>query len=294
MKGIREIKHRIKSVKNTAQITRAMQLVAASKMKKAQSAALAGRPYSLLMAEILQSLIDNVERIEHPFFQERPVECRGVLIISTDKGLCGALNTNLMRHLSDIQGPTRFITMGRKAAQFLARSGKDVWADFSITDQASFSEVRPAAEMLIRSYLEGKIDRVDVLYTRFINTLKQEVVLAPLLPLSGLESSLEMLKKRAGKNPHDRIEDDRPICFEPNPQALIEALPELFIKQEIYQMTLEAKASEHSARMVAMKSATDNAKALVEDLTLEYNKARQAAITQEILEIAASTSNVSI
>jgi len=294
MKGIREIKHRIKSVKNTAQITRAMQLVAASKMKKAQSAALAGRPYSLLMAEILQSLIDNVEHIKHPFFQERPVECRGVLIISTDKGLCGALNTNLMRHLSDIQGPTRFITMGRKAAQFLARSGKDVWADFSITDQASFSEVRPAAEMLIRSYLEGKIDRVDVLYTRFINTLKQEVVLAPLLPLSGLESSLEMLKKRAGKNPHDRIEDDRPICFEPNPQALIEALPELFIKQEIYQMTLEAKASEHSARMVAMKSATDNAKALVEDLTLEYNKARQAAITQEILEIAASTSNVSI
>jgi len=294
MKGIREIKHRIKSVKNTAQITRAMQLVAASKMKKAQSAALAGRPYSLLMAEILQSLIDNVEHIEHPFFHERPVECRGVLIISTDKGLCGALNTNLMRHLSDIQGPTRFITMGRKAAQFLARSGKDIWADFSITDQASFSEVRPVAEMLIRSYLEGKIDRVDVLYTRFINTLKQEVVLAPLLPLSGLQSSLEMLKKRAGKNPHDRIEDDRPICFEPNPQALIEALPELFIKQEIYQMTLEAKASEHSARMVAMKSATDNAKALVEDLTLEYNKARQAAITQEILEIAASTSNVSI
>ncbi len=289
MKGIREIRQRIKSVKGTAQITRAMQLVAASKMKRAQAAALLGRPYALLMAEILVSLLEKAGDMQHPFLQGRPVVTRGVLVVATDKGLCGGLNTNLFRHVVDVQGPARYVTIGRKATQFLSRTGHEVMAEFSVTDHAAFAEVRSPAEYLIRAYLEGKVDTVEVLYTRFINTLRQEPCLQPILPLTSLAETLETLRHRLGKDGAALHADTREMAFEPNANALLAALPELFVKQEVYQMVLESKASEHSARMVAMKSATDNAKNLVDSLTLEYNKARQAGITQEILEIAAST-----
>lgn len=292
MKGIREIRQRIKSVKSTAQITRAMQLVAASKMKKAQQMAIAGRPYAFLMAEIIASVIDQSESVSHPFLQVRPIEKRGILVVATDKGLCGPLNTNLLRQALGFPKNSFFVTIGKKATQFLSRSGFNVAAEFHVSDRASFSEVRIAVDFMIREYLAGKIDTIEVLYTRFINTLSQQTVLQPMLPFVDMRQTLEALRKRLGKDgvSGQSFDDQRDMLFEPSAKAILEALPELFLKQEIYQMVLESKASEHSARMVAMKTATDNAKNLVSDLTLDYNKARQAGITQEILEIAASAS----
>jgi F-type H+-transporting ATPase subunit gamma len=150
--------------------------------------------------------------------------------------------------------------------------------------------VRPIIEFLSQAYLDGKIDTIEVIYPNFINTLRQDPALAPLVPFQSFESELEKLNLRLGKRADEEIKDDREIVFEPSAHAIINALPPLFLRHQIYQMIMSAKASEHSARMVAMKNATDNAKQLVADLSLEYNKARQAAITQEILEIAAASS----
>ncbi|MGF1484244.1 MAG: ATP synthase F1 subunit gamma [Opitutales bacterium] len=291
MKGIREIKHRIRAVKNTAKITRAMQLVAASKMKRAQQSAEKGRDYALLLAEILSSLVSHLEEISHPLVDPREVKRRGVLLISSERGLCGALNANLNRLVAnEIDEGSAFVAMGRKGAQYLTRSRRNLLAEFTLGDQPSFAQVRPAVEYILRAYEAGEVDTIDVVYTRFINTLRQEPVIVPLVPLYDLHEHLEELKKRLGVDDPSAssIEDERDMLFEPDPQTLLADLPALFIKQEIYQFVLEAKASEHSARMVAMKSATDNAKNLIDDLTLEYNKARQAAITQEILEISAA------
>jgi F-type H+-transporting ATPase subunit gamma len=293
MKGIREIKGRIKSVKNTAQITKAMQLVAASKMKRAQDSALAGRPYAILLAQILFSIREHVEKIDHPLFTERPVKHRGLLVVSTDKGLCGALNHNLFRMLGEVdRDTTRHICIGRKATQYVSRTGRNLLADFSVSDKVNFSEVRVVVEYMIKQYLEGEIDTIEVLYPMFVNSLTQEPRLIKLAPLgANAAEALAELQKRLKLDVGDHPVDQRDMIFEPSAAAILEELPPLFIKQEIYQVILDAKASEHSARMVAMKSATDNAKSLVEDLSLEYNKARQAAITQEILEIAAATAN---
>lgn len=293
MKGIKEIKRRIKAVKSTAQITRAMQLVAVSKMKRAQDAAKHSRPYSLLLAEILKALGKNVEGVNHPFFEPREAKTRGILVISTDKGLCGGLNSNLFRVISTIEGPAKFVSIGRKASQFIARSGYDLMAEFSVSDKSNFSEVRPAVEFMIKGFLEGKIDTLEVLFPRFINTLSQVPSLERLLPIVNFQEEIEALFERLKDYEHKIPEDDREFQFEPSESAIVSRIPELFIKQEIFQMVLESKASEHSARMVAMKSATDNAKELVRKLSLEYNKARQAAITQEILEIAAATAQSS-
>ncbi len=289
MKGIREIKSRIKAVKNTAQITRAMELVAASKMKRAQQKAVAGRPYSLLLAEILGSITEaEVEDFHHPFFEEREVKHRGILIVSTDKGLCGALNANLFKNLPAKQESVQYVTIGKKAAQAIARSGRLLTADFQVSDHVNYSEIRVIIEYLVRAYLSGEIDTIEVLFTRFYNTLTQAPIHISLLPLKNLKEELIALRKRAGVKENTVAKDTRELLFEPNASAILQELPRLFLSQYIYQMILEAKASEHSARMVAMKSATDNAHNLADSLSLEYNKARQAAITQEILEIAAA------
>lgn len=290
MKGIREIKLRIKAVKNTAKITKAMQLVAASKMKRSQEKAKSGRPYALLMAEILSSLLENAQDLKHPFLKERTVKHRGILIISTDKGLCGPLNTNLLHLIADMEPSTCFIAIGRKATQFLARKKRDLLADFSVSDHVHFTEVRPAIEFAMQAYQEGRIDTLEVLFPTFVNTLLQKPQIESLLPLSNLKEELKALHDRLELDAHDRpTKETRHMLFEPSAQTLLKELPELYVKQEIYQMMLEAKASEQSSRMVAMKKATDNAEDLVESLSLTYNKARQAAITREILEISAAT-----
>jgi len=291
MKGIREVKQRIRSVKSTAQITRAMQLVASSKMKRAQDGAMQGRPYALLMAELLGTLLERVGEVEHPLVKKRAVKKRGVLVISTDKGLCGALNANLFRKLLEIKkDDARFVTVGRKATQFITRSGRELMADFSVGDKVSFSEVRVVTEYLLKAYKEGEIDTIDIYFNRFVNTLRQEPTVLELVPLQELHEELQALRERFGMELLENPTDTREMLLEPDAKSLIAELPELYVKTQIYHRFLEARASEHSARMVAMKSATDNANKLVDELTLEYNKARQAAITQEILELAAAGS----
>jgi F-type H+-transporting ATPase subunit gamma len=290
MASLRDIRRRIKSVKNTRQITKAMQLVAASKMKRAQDAAMAGRDYAVLLAEIVDNLGSHLRDLEHPYFTQRPVKRRGVLVLSTDKGLCGALNANLFRVITNQMGPeTHFVTVGRKAKQFIARTQRELLADFEVPDKVAFSKVRAIIELLCEKYENGEIDSVEVLYPAFVNTLVQEPRIFQLLPFTNIDAILKKIRSRAGYTDVEAIpEDPREMKFEPSVEAIIQDLPRLFIRQELYQLLLESKASEHSARMVAMKSASDNASKLADRLSLEYNKARQAAITQEILEIAAA------
>jgi len=286
MASTRDIRRRIKSVKNTRQITKAMELVAASKMKKAQAMALAGRPYAQLMSRMLAALANRVEESLHPFLVKREVKTRGILLITTDKGLCGPLNSNLFKLVFDIKGPAKFVAVGRKGAQFLARTKRDIVADFTISDRVQFNEVKPVVEMMMQMYLEGKIDTLEIIYPRYKNTLVQEPLVRPLLPLASVSEFVGALNTEHGGG---KSTDDRVMLFEPDAQSVLEALLPFYVNRYIYQLALSAKASEHSARMVAMKTAKDNATKLLGDLTLEYNKARQAAITQEILEIAAAS-----
>jgi F-type H+-transporting ATPase subunit gamma len=287
MASTRDIRRRIKSVKNTRQITRAMELVAASKMKKAQQAALAGRPYANLMADMLAALARRVDETTHPFLVERPVKTRGILLVTTDKGLGGPLNGNLFKLVAEIKTPAKFYVIGRKGAQFLARNRRDMVADFQVHDRVPFGEVRVISEFMIKQYLEGVIDTIEVIYPRFKNTLIQLPLVRPVLPLHSVKEFIEGMKDNPdleGGVPAD----DREILFEPGVTQVLEALLPYYVNRQIHQLVLSAKASEHSARMVAMKTAKDNASKILDELTLEYNKARQAAIAQEILEIAAA------
>lgn len=286
MASTRDIRRRIKSVKNTRQITKAMELVAASKMKKAQQAAMAGRPYAQLMADMLAALAGRVDEAAHPFLVKREVKTRGILLVTTDKGLAGPLNANLFKAVLDVKTPAKFVVIGRKGAQFLGRAKKNLVAEFSVSDRAAFAEVKPIVEYMMKMYLEGEIDTLEVIYPRFKNTLVQEPTVRPLLPLSNVKDFVAHLRTETG---HAAKADDRDMLFEPSAQAVLEALLPFYVNRYVYQIILSAKASEHSARMVAMKTAKDNATKLLGDLTLEYNKARQAAITQEILEIAAAS-----
>ncbi len=288
MASTRDIRRRIKSVKNTRQITKAMELVAASKMKKAQAAALAGRPYAELMAQMLAALSTRVEDLQHPFLAKREVRTRGIILITSDKGLCGPLNTNVFKLVTDIKTPAKFAVIGRKGAQFIARTKRELLADFPANDRTSFADIKVVAEYMVKQFMEGTVDTVEVIWPRFRNTLLQVPTLMPLLPLSGLQEVLADLRSDAGLSATPTKAADTQMLFEPDAATVLESLLPLYINREVYQHALDAKASEHSARMVAMKTAKDNATKLLGDLTLEYNKARQAGITQEILEIAAA------
>ena len=284
MANTRDIRNRIRGVKNTAKITRAMQLVAASKMKKAQDVAIEGRPYAELMARILGVLCEHMPEFKHPFLEERVVKVRGILVISSDRGLCGALNSNLFREAAQLPANTKFFTIGKKARQFLSRTQRQLVADFTISETAAFSEFRPVIEAMIEAFNGGEIDSIEVLYPRYRNTLIQEATLTPFLPLNEFKSKLDALLAGEKALAHD----DREFLFEPNVEDILGPLLDRFLKRETYQLLLDGRASEQSARMVAMKAATDNAKKLTDQLTLQYNKARQAGITQEILEITAA------
>jgi len=287
MASTRDIRRRIKSVKNTRQITKAMELVAASKMKKAQAAAIAGRAYAQLMADMLAALASRVDESQHPFLTQREVKTRGVLLVTTDKGLCGPLNANLFKLVMDIKTPVKFYVIGRKGAQFIARTKRAMVADFTVSDRVAFAEVKTASEFMTSQFLEGVIDTIEVIYPRFKNTLIQESVVRPVLPLQSLKEFVASVQADAGTVRVPQA-DDREMLFEPGATQVLEALLPFYVNRNIYQLVLSAKASEHSSRMVAMKTAKDNATKLVGELSLEYNKARQAAITQEIPEIAAS------
>jgi F-type H+-transporting ATPase subunit gamma len=284
----RDIRRRIKSVKNTRQITKAMELVAASKMKKAQAAALSGRPYAELMAQMLAALATRVEEVQHPFLVRREVRTRGIILITSDKGLCGPLNTNVFKLVTDIKTPAKYAVVGRKGAQFIARTKRELLADFPASDRTTFADIKVVAEFMVKQFLDGHVDTVEVIWPRFRNTLLQVPTLMPLLPLTSLQDVLADLRSDAGITAAPAKAVETQMLFEPDAATVLEALLPLYINREVFQHALDAKASEHSARMVAMKTAKDNATKLLGDLTLEYNKARQAGITQEILEIAAA------
>ncbi len=269
-----DLRRRIKSVKNTAQITKAMQMVAASKMRKAQAAAIAGRPYQDMLARVLAAVKGRVDPGDHELLAVRPVQKELILIFSTDKGLCGPLNANLFRELGEVdREKSEFAVSGRKAVQFITRTRRNLTADFSLKDTIEFSEIRPIAKFVSDKFISGEIDQVRVLYPKFVNTLVQEPVLRTLLPIPVKELGIEG-PQGAGE-----------YLFEPDERSVLDAILPHYLAFQLFQMALNARASEHSARMVAMKNATDNAKELIKDLTLEYNKVRQANITTELLEI---------
>jgi F-type H+-transporting ATPase subunit gamma len=269
-----DLRRRIKSVKNTAQITKAMQMVAASKMRKAQAAAIAGRPYQEMLARVLAAVKGRVDPGDHELLAVRPVQNELILIFSTDKGLCGPLNANLFRELGEVdREKSEFAVSGRKAVQFITRTRRNLTADFALKDTIEFSEIRPIAKFVSDKFISGEVDQVRVLYSKFVNTLVQQPVLRTLLPIP-----VEELGIKGPQGPGEYL-------FEPDEQSVLDAILPHYLAFQLFQMALDARASEHSARMVAMKNATDNAKELIKDLTLEYNKVRQANITTELLEI---------
>ena len=289
MASTRDIRRRIKSVKNTRQITKAMELVAASKMKKAQAAALAGRPYAELMANMLGAIADRVEEAQHPFLAKREIRTRGIILITSDKGLCGPLNSNVLKVVTDIKTPAKYAVIGRKGTQFIARTHRDLLADFPANDRTSFADIKIVAEFMVKQFIEGVVDTVEVIWPRFRNTLVQAPTIMTLLPLTSVKDILADLRSDAGLAATAATKTaDNPMLFEPDAASVLEAILPLYINRELFQHAIDAKASEHSARMVAMKTAKDNATKLLGELTREYNKARQAGITQEILEIAAA------
>lgn len=283
MASLRDIRRRIKSVKGTAQITKAMQMVAASKMRKAQQLAIHGRPYAVQLNRVIVSLKDRVESSLHPLLAEREGGRTLVVLLSTDRGLCGGLNTNLCREVLHFDKETTdFVSVGRKGTQFLARSGRTMVAEFPLKDTPGFLETKNVSKFVIERFLEGAANRVTILYPRFVNTLSQIPTAIPVLPIT----SLEAVGFKLGDEFGEAMDPSEQILIEPSPHAVLEEILPYYIHFELFQLLLGTRASEHSARMVAMKSATDNAKTLVKDLTLEYNKARQASITNEILEIS--------
>ena len=278
MANLRDIRRRIKSVKNTAQITRAMQLVAAAKMKKAQDQAMAGRDYSSQLNAVLSDIsAGESEEASHPLLEVREGNCELVLLISTDKGLCGPLNTNLAKKLRAATSDTAdYVTVGRKLRVMLEKLQKNILADFSVKDPVPFAEARAIASFLMKQFKDGKYDKVSIIHMRFINTLTQIPEMITLLPVQPPAAS-----ENDGLIPGSSTDH----LFEPSANEVLASILPLYINFQVYQALLEARATEHSARMVAMKAATDNAKKFIKELTLDYNKLRQGAITAELLEI---------
>jgi F-type H+-transporting ATPase subunit gamma len=277
MATIREIRRRIKSVKNTAKVTKAMEMVAGSKMKRAQERTIAARPYAEKMQQVLADLAAQGRFGEdvHPLLQKREVNRIALIHITPDRGLCGGLVANVNRSVANfILEQNVLITtvvVGRKGRDFMIRSGQEVRAEFTqLGDRPSIVDIQPITHIVIDDYTNGLIDEVYVSYTRFVNTMNQQPVLWRLLPIE--PTAIE---------PGQSVE----YIYEPSPAEVLAELLPRFVEKELYHVILEAIASEQSARMVAMRSATDNAKEIVEEMTLTYNKVRQEMITKELLDI---------
>ena len=284
MPSLHDIRRRIKSIGNTSQITKAMQMVAASKMRRAQEAARTTRPFAQLLYRIQRQATTHApDDFTHPLMQVREVRKRAVILVGTDKGLCGALNSNLFRLVGQFDpATTLFITVGKRAAQFIAHTGRQLVAEFTFSDSPRFEEARPIASCARDLFLKRQVDQVQVVATRFINTMTQEPVVVEFLPIGEIKG----LKIRGAESEPDPAAGARQFLFELSAAAVLEYLFGHYLNIYIYQVLLEAKASEQSARMVAMKGATDNATHLTKDLTLHYNNLRQGNITKELLEIA--------
>jgi F-type H+-transporting ATPase subunit gamma len=288
MHSIRDLRRHIQSVTNTAQITRAMQMVASSKMRKAQEAALAGRSFARRAYRMQRKATTQAVDFTHPLLEVRQVRKRAVILIASDKGLCGALNTNVFRLASQFDIPsTAFIAAGRKAAQFVARSGRQLAAEFTYADAPRFSEARVIAAFARDLFLKGEVDQVQVVATQFINTLTQHAASIEFLPVGAITG----LTFEEAESEQELAAHTTEYLFEPSPEVILSYLLSHYLDVYLYEVLLNAKASEHSARMVSMKNATDNADNLIKDLTLEFNKLRQGNITKELLDIAGGQSS---
>jgi F-type H+-transporting ATPase subunit gamma len=283
MPSPRELREHIRSITSTAKITRAMQMVAASKMRKAQQATLMTRPAARMLYRIQRHATAHASDFTHPLLAVRPVRKRAVILVGTDKGLCGALNTNLFRVAAEFDpASTVFITAGKRASQFIARTERRLVAEFTFGDTPRMTDARPIASFARDLFLKGEVDEVKVVFTVFVNTMVQNAVAVPFLPVGEIAAL-----KLPGLESEDALASDAgEVQFEPSPQKVLSYLLENYLNILIYRVLLEAKASEQSARMVSMKNATDRTTELTDELTLEYNKMRQGSITRELLDIA--------
>lgn len=282
MGNLRDIRRRIKSVKNTSQITRAMQMVASAKMRRAQDQAVKGRPYIRALAEVLYHLQDEIDTSRSPLMQTHG-GADLVLVVNTDRGLCGGLNANLVKMIQE-QAPkdAHYITIGHKLNVALAKLDKTLEATWSLTDPLSLLDLKPVFDFIVQKFKREEYGRVFVAFSGFVNTMVQKPMFRQLLPVDPAPL-IKMAK--AGGSAMDENEASKQFLLEPNPSALLDTILPLYVFHGLVQIVLEARASEHSARMVAMKGATENAKNIIAGLTLDYNKARQTQITNELLEI---------
>jgi F-type H+-transporting ATPase subunit gamma len=286
MASLKDIRGRIGSVRNIAQITRAMEMVAASRMKRAQDAILAARPYSDELRAALSRVAAVVGEEVHPLLARRPVRRVALIMITTDRGLAGSINANAIRAAlrwtqskvqSDGDAPVEIeaITIGRKGRDGLRRAGIPIAAHFpQLGDRPSYSDVTPIARLVTEDFLEGKYDEIDVAYSTFVSTLTQRPEITPLLPIATPQ------QEEGAEEANDEY------LFEPSAAEVLSRLLPHFVAIDLYRAVLENQASEQSARMIAMRNSTDNANELIGDLTLVYNKTRQATITREMIEIA--------
>lgn len=282
MASTRQLKTRIRSVKGTRQITKAMELVAASKMRKSADAAASVQTFSQAARELLTYLNSLPDAAGHPLYEERKIENRLLIVVSSDKGLAGAYNSNVLKgYTAELNKDatagidSKTICIGKKAIQFASRiKGADIIGSYQdMGDKPRDNELRAIVNTAVQCFLDGDVDAVDVVYTRYINSITQEAITQRLLP-AGFEST------------EDVSESFRQASFEPSAEEVLERTTLRLIEAQLYQALLDATASEHSMRMVAMKNASDNAGDIIDDLTLEMNKVRQAAITQELSEIS--------
>ena len=278
MPSVRDLRLRIRSVGNTSKVTNAMSLIAASKMRRAQIAVTQGRPYSEKIQEVIGHLTAQPGEdamAAHPLLQVRPVQRVGILVISPDRGLCGGLHGNLNRRVAqfilDQSSPARVIVVGRKGRDFMVRYGQDVQAVFTdMGERPVLADTTAISHLLIDGYSEGDLDEVYLAYTKYVSTMSQQSVVEQLLPVTPAELTAG---ERVG------------YIYEPDNLTVLGSLLPRFVEMEVYHALLESIASEQSARMVAMRSATDNANELLDDLTLVMNKLRQDSITNELLDL---------
>jgi len=292
---MRDIRRRIRSVASTAKITKAMQMVAAAKMRRSQQTALNGRPYAITLHNMLVSIQSCLSADEDasPLTLKRPVQREAVILVTTDKGLCGGLNTNLIREACKFDSAnTIFITAGRKGSQFIHRTKRKLVGEFSFQDTPQYSEARAIVKMVTSLFLNGEADKVSVIFPAFKNTMTQVPTSVPLLPITELRPiGGTNAKLQEGDSFSSSQYGD--MVFEPSAKALYDSLLPHYMNTLIYHVLLETRACEFSARMVSMKNATDNANSLMKELTIHYNKLRQTGITNQLLEIASATSALS-
>jgi len=292
------IKNRIRSVKNTKKITKAMELVAASKMKRAVNATLSSRLYATYSWDLLTSLSGKLDEVTHPFFTENKTSEKSLIIlITSNRGLCGSYNSQAIKKVLLILKTTEnaeIISVGKKGDNAMRRIGQNIIASFmEIPDNATLNDIRPLSELITRKYKAGEYRNVRVIYTDFVSALTQKTNIRKLLPISR-EEVKEMIESLAEEKSREDLRDTSvPYIFEGDTNKLMEMLAEKLVRMQIYQMILESSASEQSSRMVAMKNASEAAGEMIDDLTLVFNKARQANITQEISEISAGMASVS-